>query len=109
MKALYLSKTGRMVPAHDPDREIWYGPCGYWTDNWHEVAKGHIIPCCPICQAPGYQTSAKEWFAGAYDFEAKGAWGYIDFLRGHKETCFGRGGLMGAWKKFLAEAAKEED
>lgn len=62
--------TGESVAADDPERGIWYSAgCGYWTDDWSQLSCfGAGIPCCPHCNCPGMQTTAREWFVVLPEF-----------------------------------------
>jgi len=56
--------------------QVWYGICGYWTDDWSALsstppdAKGHGIPCCPVCGAVGFMEDAQTWWANVDAYEA---------------------------------------
>lgn len=89
----FLNDKGSTT-ADDPSRMIWYGMCGYWTDNWDSIGKvGSGIPCCPECLCPGCQVESKEWDEGAAAFQAKGNPGYVAFLADQKEQCHDEDGL----------------
>ena len=63
-----LDKSGNRVKADDPKRMLWYGPCGFWTDDWDKL-KVTPIPCCPHCGSPGFQIEYSKWDSGAEVFE----------------------------------------
>lgn len=86
MSNYYNINTGEPTTADDPDRGIWYGLCTYWTDDWAKVASGGI-PCCPVCESPGFVIDAGEWFDDASQFEANGNPRYVEFVKQSKEQC----------------------
>lgn len=77
------------VQKTDPDRLIWYGPCLYWTDNWDMVWVSPLrIPVCPVCHAPGFQMTYREWMDGAERFAKEtNQPGYPEWLLSVKEQC----------------------
>jgi hypothetical protein len=97
----YHNEKGQPTYPDDPNRLIWYGMCTYWTDDWDHVAGGSgVIPHCPSCGSPGFQTTAHDWWHGAVRFEAEGRKGfsegphpgYVEFLGSVREVCTGRDG-----------------
>jgi hypothetical protein len=101
----FVTLAGRRTALTDPERGVWYGQCGFWTDDWAALVKiGPGIPACPKCKVPGFQTTAKEWEANARTHEANGNAGYMNFLLLHRERCYRHveKGLTGVW-----EAARE--
>lgn len=91
----YITMDGKVTNCLDPNRSVWYSAmCGYWTDDWDNVATTsgkHNIPCCPTCKCPGYYGSFQQWDEGAMKYESDGHPGYTIFLEQHKEKCSGRG------------------
>lgn len=80
--------TGDQTTADDPERGLWYGQCGYWTDNWSKlVLMGPGIPCCPGCGSPGFQITAREWFDGVKKYEDAGNAGYAVQVEAQRDTC----------------------
>lgn len=87
----YVNDSGEKVTADDPNRLVFYsaaGTCGFWTDDWDQMKTHgkHGIPCCPTCGCVGMQSTAKEWFEGAAEFEKKNA-RYVEFLNFSKSSC----------------------
>jgi len=83
--------NGLATTADDPKRGIWYASCGFWTDDWNQLAAATPgIPICPKCGCPGYQNEAEKWFEGAKQYEDDKHPGYVQFLEELKETCCGR-------------------
>lgn len=86
------------------DQEIWYGPCGFWTDDWsklstitmeREYQSGEIqarsgIPCCPKCKAPGFQSSKADWEKRIAELNKTYPL-YDRFIQRTKNVCSGRG------------------
>ena len=84
----YCTERGIIVTADNPDRTIWYGQCGYWTDDWDLLKKvGPGIPCCPKCGTPGFIDSAINWLSGAEKYDEKEP-GYFKCLNASKEKCY---------------------
>ena len=78
----YQTENGTPTDSHDPARMIWYGPCGYWTDDWTKLASSDgLIPLCPRCGAPGFQTTYGDWIMQARAFESKGNADYVRYLK----------------------------
>lgn len=97
-----LNAKGELTTLDDPSRLLWYGPCGYWTDDWERVkTPNRGIPCCPTCGAPGFQNTAGKWFEGAQQFQSAGNPGYLNFLNAEKEKCGGKVGFMERFKQWL--------
>lgn len=94
--------------ADDPKRMLWYGPCGYWTDNWHLVAT-QSIPCCPTCGAVGFQGTFEEWMNGAKRFQADGHPAYVNFLNAAKEKCGSGVGFIARYEQWLKEHPNGRD
>lgn len=68
--------------------EVWYGLCGYWTDDWSKLRTvGSGIPCCPECGAVGFQQSADEWWRQVDAYEAAGHSGYRAKVEADKGKC----------------------
>ena len=87
----YCKLNGEPCEPTDENRGIWYSSsCGYWTDQW-DLLITNPIPCCPKCGCPGYQTTWKEWFDGAKNYEEDNHPWYCKFLLEIKEKCFGKG------------------
>jgi len=75
-------------------KEIWYGSCSYWTDDWDKLKLvGHGLPVCPCCGAPGFITPTDDWLKGAQRFEDEGHPRYVEFLNDNKERCLPTGFL----------------
>lgn len=108
MVSEFMDRDGNKVAPDDPKRELWYSvTCGFWTDDWSKVrARGMGIPCCPVCGQVGMQTNAADWGKGAKEFDEKQP-GYNAFLNANKEHCFGRAGLMNAWKSHQAKISEQ--
>lgn len=95
-----VDEKGTPVSAESLERTIWYGQCGYWTDDWDKTVRiGSGIPACPKCKTPGFICVAREWFIGAEAFDKKEP-GYLAFLRTHKEKCYRHypKGFMDVWE-----------
>jgi len=88
----YLRENGQRTASNDAKRQVWYGVCTYWTDDWDNISTVDVIeiPHCPHCGSPGFQTDAFSWFGGASEYDKTNS-GYLKFLVGMKETCHGRG------------------
>ena len=90
--------------ADDPKRIMWYGPCGYWTDDWSRLSvPAHGIPQCPICETPGCRISVKEWNDAVASYQSAGHPGYAAFYADQKEQCHDEDGLtmMQRYKEWL--------
>ena len=82
----YQTERGERTVADDPNRLIWYGMCGMWTDNWHKVdCRG--VPHCGVCGAPGFQITADKWLGEDLEKYEKTHPGYKDELMKKKEFC----------------------
>lgn len=108
----YVTDNGKEVKSDDPKRTIWYGQCGFWTDDWELLTKvGPGIPTCPKCKTPGFITGIRDWNEGI-DLWDKKEPGYTIFCNTHKEKCYRHypKGFMTAWEltKSLLEATKEK-
>lgn len=82
---------GEMCSADDPDRLVWFGDCGYWTDNWELLYKsGMIQPSyhCPRCNAKLHSFSASIWDEGVENWNSDYP-GYDKWINDNKEVCFG--------------------
>lgn len=91
MTLRFQKENGKHTSHDDPNLAMWYGPCGYWTDDWAKLTTfGPGIPCCPKCGSPGFQTTAKAWLSGATRFEGEGHPGYRAFVNWMKERCGGK-------------------
>lgn len=70
---------------------LWYGLCGYWTDDWDKLTSStgpHSgIPLCPGCGAPGFIQPVAEWWANVDSYEAHGNPGYRAKVEAEKEIC----------------------
>ena len=85
----FLDKNGKKVSRYDSSKLIWYGLCGFWTDDWDSLkSTEHKIPCCPKCGTVGMQTEAKPWFQGAQKYDKEGHPNYHKFLLDNREICF---------------------
>ncbi len=97
-----LDKAGNPIHKDSPERTIWYGDCGYWTDDWDKltiVANG--IPVCPICGIPGYYGTAREFLGPDLDTYNKHNPGYKKYLLANKEKCKNsEGGIIKAFRKY---------
>lgn len=96
----FVTENGNEVKSADIRRAIWYGNCGFWTDDWDKVTKvGPGIPACPKCKTPGFICAASQWFDGAVRFD-KDQPGYSAFLESNKEKCYRHypKGLMSVWE-----------
>ncbi len=100
----HLTATGQATIATDPNRLIWYSSnCSFWTDDWGQIAKVGGIPCCPTCQAPGFQTTAQEWEFGISTYD-KVKPGYSVWLNGLKGCCHGRAvTIKDLWQQHLKD------
>jgi hypothetical protein len=110
----YLTVNGHNANKDDPQRLVWYGRCGYWTDDWGKLAKtastiaSSGIPCCPKCGIVGMQCSAGDWESGAKEYDKKEP-GYLKFLNDSKENCLALlGGMLNAWNA-AKDIAKHEE
>lgn len=59
----YWSEAGQ-TKHNDPTRLVWFGPCGYWTDDWSHLPTpggGFKMPICPLCGAPGFQQEYRDF------------------------------------------------
>lgn len=95
----FTTRDGKTVQSNDPARAIWYGQCGFWTDDWSvPVLVGPGIPACPKCNNVGFICTAGDWDKGAMDLDAKEP-GYLKFLNAHKAKCLRDvpGGLLALW------------
>jgi hypothetical protein len=99
----YLRITDKMIEtvADDPKRLIWYGPCGYWTDDWDKLSPT-AIPCCPHCNTPGYEVEAGEWWENAKVHE-KIHPKYVKFLNVVKERCLSSISIVQYYEDWLEE------
>lgn len=83
---------GEMCLAGDPNRLVWFGDCGYWTDNFDLIfPKGMIGPNyrCPKCNAILRTTfTAFTWTEGADKWNRDHP-GYEKWINDNKEVCFG--------------------
>lgn len=94
----------------EKDKEMWYGFCTYWTEDWDKLkflpanpefssAIQGGVPCCPECGSPGFQMAVIEWNEGIKKFEAKCP-GYAKFIEELREVCHGKGVDTGElWEK----------
>ena len=86
--------NGSRTTAEDQTRVLWYGSCGFWTDDWDLIkttdGTDGGIPCCPTCGCPGFIITAKQWFVGVEKFQADGHPRYREFIDSIKGKCFGR-------------------
>lgn len=84
---VHVDAAGKPVGVDDPTRLVWYGSCGYWTDDWSRLplVRQHI-PVCPECKAPGFQITFLEWARGAKK-HADANPGYLERLGGMRERC----------------------
>lgn len=82
-----LDITGKSTDRANPKRLLWYGMCGYWTDDWDKLKKNGGIPCCPNCRSVGMQIEAGKWEEGAKKFEEEGHPLYTEFVAAEKELC----------------------
>jgi hypothetical protein len=87
----YQLRNGKETDNSDSDRLIWYasGNCGYWTDDWEKIGRtgNYEIPCCPHCNAVGFQDEYNKYIEGAIIFQKAGNPHYLEFLMLHKELC----------------------
>jgi len=98
----YYDRGGLDVKADDPDRMLWRGACGYWTDDWSKW--NGLIPKCPKCRCFGKQVAASVFFEDARREEAGDQGeprpGLIHFITETKETCFQpEGGFQSAFEE----------
>lgn len=113
MKALptkYVTEDGKLVASDDPNRTIWYGQCGFWTDNWNVLKKvGPGIPCCPKCTTPGFICVASDWFSGAKKMDNEEP-GYLKCLEDYKEKCYRHypKGFSTVWDMVKEQQEKKE-
>ena len=95
-----IDMSGKSVPADSINRSVWWGSCGYWTDDWDKLLSSDSIPVCPECGCPGYYGTADEFLGkglDAYDHENPG---YKDFLFKSKEMCMkSSGGIFEAFER----------
>jgi hypothetical protein len=100
--AAYRTEGGEETTGDNPHRLLWYGSCGYWTDDWEKVRSTDTsgIPNCPVCHAVGYQIRAHEWFRSAEKFERQGHVHYEEFIRAVKEQCGGGVLLMDRYSDY---------
>lgn len=99
---MYCTEDGKITNADDPKRAIWYGSCGYWTDDWDKLKKvGSGIPCCPICSCVGYQTTYLLWQTSIDKHKEKYK-GYNKFIEGLKERCFHPSAFNNEYSKWLS-------
>ena len=82
----YQTEQGKPTTADDPQRLIWYGVCGMWTDNWHKVV-GTGVPHCSACGGPGFQITADKWLGNDLERYDKEHPGYRQSLMDKKEFC----------------------
>ncbi len=86
----YHDEAGRATSPDDPRRLMWYSTrCSYWTDDWTELKLlGQRIPCCPTCQAVGYQSpfEAFEFMLQSKE-TSKQLPGFAAYVLEHKEIC----------------------
>ena len=95
--AKYITLDGEVTTKDDPNRGVWYGPCGYWTDDWNRLARGittGTIPSCPICHVPGFQIPYKEWISGAQKYEREGNLRYVEYLERIKQFCTRKASML---------------
>lgn len=96
----FIDASGKIVSRINPNKLIWYGRCGYWTDDWNHVDV-ISIPCCPACHIVGFQIEAYKWFQEAITYERLGHPKYHQFLLDNRELCFKKtGGLITAYETF---------
>lgn len=103
-------EDGTPTDENDLDRGLWYGACTYWTDDWSKL--GAIppgIPCCPHCNAVGFQTTAGKWFAGVAKYQAEGNPGYVNFVKQSAEQCVRPLTFMEWFKQWLLEHPNGRD
>ena len=93
--------------ASDPERLIFYGMCGYWTDEWDTLKTPGGIPVCPECVSPGYQITADKWFSSATTFQDGGEEPdkephpkYVKFIELHKNRCL-QGAVLDKYRKWI--------
>lgn len=97
-----VDMSGRRVSSDDLSRAIWYGNCGFWTDDWSLLTSFNGIPTCPECGCPGFVGEATIWLGKPLDDYEANHPGYKEFLLSAKNKCFAnQGGLMEAWKRHV--------
>lgn len=80
---LYLTADGVKVDRNDTSRLVWYGWCGYWTDDWKSLDLINKIPACPFCGAYGKQVEFTTWDEDAHKVSDE----YVRFINLHKQVC----------------------
>lgn len=112
--------NGQKVAANDPNRGIWYGWCGFWTDDWDRVKpqRPDGIPCCPKCGCYGYMAEAHKWESGIPGFvethpEFPRYAEFVEFCKGkcgaHDLGLPKKAPLTDAYAKWDKENPKKED
>jgi len=104
---LYTREDGKHVHSTHEMRAVWYGVCGYWTDNWNmlRVTMGQI-PCCPKCGVPGYITNWTRWLELAKQQSPL----YDEWVLSIKETCYGKQpDLHSKYQAWLSERRQSPD
>ena len=81
----YSTMEGKETTGDNPNRFLWYGICGMWTDDLTKINSGPP-PHCPECGSPGFQVTAKEWFDGIENY-AKENPGYHEEVNQKREKC----------------------
>lgn len=97
----FVKENGHHTTQEDPQRLLWYGACGFWTDDWSTLNSVRDIPCCPTCMVPGFQIRFKEWIEGAQKFEEKLNPRYVEFLLQAKGKCHRKAGFMQSYLHWL--------
>lgn len=107
-----ILSNGEHTTSDDPERGVWYasGNCGYWTDDWSKLPSRGGIPSCPGCGAPGFQTTARGWWAGVDSYDKDHPY-YKAFVSESKEHCVGRGALsfLLRYKLFAENESRGEE
>ena len=106
----YYREDGTPTTADDPERLLFDTMyCTFWTDDWHQL-KSSGVTCCPHCQCPGIEVTARNYFKGVDNFiKESGKPHYRDFLESIKNGCRGRHVPPGiAWKQYDEKHERED-
>ena len=102
----FQTVNGEATNSDDPNRLLFYGMCGYWTDDWSKLKTTGGIPCCPVCGAVGFQATAEDWFDGAVGYEEDGHPRYVEWLKSVNGTCHHRKPFNKIFAEWLAAQEK---
>lgn len=95
----HLNIEGERVCFDEPERLIWYGNCGFWTDDWDKVSKNEI-PCCPHCGVVGFQMTWTKWKKEIKEFNKNNPQ-YLEFMLFHQEQCLPGNTTIEKYKKWV--------